>query len=734
MKILYRKLGNLLVWPFVLGSLVVNAQTRVKDIRSGAASSTPEQLININGVLYFVANDGVHGKELWKSDGTEQGTTLVKDIGPDAVDGEVKYLTNVNGTAFFSARVATGFGVVGELWKSDGTAAGTVELLDGQTNKAESKDPANLTSVGGTLYYSNTLALGGFGYTGLFTSNGTSSPGTRRIKYYSSEAPAYPKISQLTDVNGTLYFIYAGGLYKSNGTEATTTLVKTITSSTENTKIRNLINVNGTLFFAADESSTNTYRLWKSDGTAAGTVKVNDGIGNPAEAADAANLTNVNGTLYYTNSVVRAGTGIYWGLFKSNGPDYPNASFFGSFRKSSNDNPLSNDIPYDATSAQAARPSDLTNVNGTLYFVFAGNLWKSDGTRAGTVKITDAVAPSYLTNVNGTLYFVSAQKSIYKTDPTSSTASSVVMSSDFTYNLTNVNGTLFYTHNDPATGVELYKVDTAPVGPQSLVLTAPIYNCTTGQFIFQTSGGDNTLIEYMAPGITSWTANPNQFVDTELRTAADAKPIVLYARQNGVIVTTLFDIRALCPVGQPPMNGGLQLITPLYNCQSGAFTFQTSGGNNTLIEYMAPGITSWTTNPNQFVDTELRTAADAKPITLYARQNGLTVTALFDIRALCPVNSPARVAAPSRLDVTLRARIYPNPVSEKFTVDIEGDTDQPVRLWLVDVMGRTVIDRQIKLDQPHHSEDVGIGQQESGLYLLRISTPSQIRTLNVLKR
>jgi ELWxxDGT repeat protein len=65
-------------------------------------SSDPQFLTEVNGTLYFSANDGADGTELWKSDGTAAGTVMVKNINSSG-SSDPQFLTEVNGNLYFSA-------------------------------------------------------------------------------------------------------------------------------------------------------------------------------------------------------------------------------------------------------------------------------------------------------------------------------------------------------------------------------------------------------------------------------------------------------------------------------------------------------------------------------------------------------------------------------------------------------------------------------------------------------
>jgi ELWxxDGT repeat protein len=463
----------------------------VKDLNSGADGAfsdeygSKHELVNIGGTLYFSADNGVIGKELWKSNGTSAGTVLVKDIRGEvdipysnAFQNDSSYpsvFVNVGGTLYFTAYTDT---TGRELWKSDGTTTGTVLIKDIRSG-ASGSFPRELVNVGGTLYF---MANNGMNGVEIWKSNG-SAAGTVLVKDIRSGAEDsvsfdYASKSELVNVGGTLYFTANDGtngieLWKSNGTLAGTVMVKDIDDSTfgyyssypNSSAPSDLIDVAGTLYFTANEA-THGRELWKSDGTSAGTVLVKD-IRSGARDSAPDKLVNVGGVLYFA-----ADDGINGQeLWKSNGI--------------AGGTVLVKDI-RSGDSYATSYPSGLMNVGSTLYFTandgtHGPELWKSNGTAAGTVLVKDILVvrrtedstPDALVNVGGTLYFTANDGTngveLWKS---SGTAAGTVLVKDirngasgsFPDKLVNVGGTLYFTANDGMNGRELWKSDGTSAG------------------------------------------------------------------------------------------------------------------------------------------------------------------------------------------------------------------------------------------------------------------------------
>ena len=275
-----------------------NGTVQVKDIRPGSDDSFPDNLTNVNGTLFFTANNGINGIELWKSDGTEAGTLMVKDVlaGSDsgAVQNGKNELVNVNGNLFFYANDGT---TGRELWKSDGTEQGTILVKDIASGFGyNSSNPRQLTERNGKLYffcYGSSSSVNG-----LWVSDGTQSGTTRLSTVYSGWLS---ETEELTNANGTLYFMGNNGsgeeLWSSDGTTGGTSMVKDIRLGSFGSFPNELTYVDGVLFFQANDGSGGN-ELWKSDGTDAGTRLVTE-IYPGNNGSEPKNLEAVNGILFF---------------------------------------------------------------------------------------------------------------------------------------------------------------------------------------------------------------------------------------------------------------------------------------------------------------------------------------------------------------------------------------------------------------------------------------------------
>ncbi len=245
---------------------------QVKDINP-SGSSDPTNLTAVGSIFFFSANDGASGRELWKSDGTTTGTVRVKNIRTGASSSSPQELTNVNGTLFFTARFkAPNILVNRDLWKSDGSAAGTVRVYDFPAYYS-SESVSELTAVGPLLLFAATVPTSGGADRELWKSNGTAA-GTSRVKNINPDGWSDP--NQLIDIGGTLFFSADDGtngsdeeLWKSNGTGPGTVRVEEINSS-GSAGPQALAEVGGLLYFSADDG-TNGRELWTSNGDPAGT-------------------------------------------------------------------------------------------------------------------------------------------------------------------------------------------------------------------------------------------------------------------------------------------------------------------------------------------------------------------------------------------------------------------------------------------------------------------------------
>ncbi len=448
---------------------------QVKDIYTGVTipgaalpavinSGNPTNLIDFNGTLIFRANNGTNGIELWKSDGSAAGTAMIADINTVSTtpNSNPSNLTLFQNKVFFNAQggdVAPATGQ--ELYSSSGTAIGTAIVTDLNPGIANG-NPFNLVVLNPTTM----LFAGNNGTSGseLFKTDGTAT-GTVNV----FDAPGTTNSpSWIANLNGTAIIGYTvtGGtgreLYKSTGAVGNCDLILDINPGTASGVGTISYTALGNVFFTANSGTTGT-ELWKTNGTTAGTSLVKD---------------------------INVGTG-------------------------------------------SSSVGDFATLGSNVYFVatngMSGNeLWKSDGTATGTIEVLDINVgatgsnPSKLTTIGSKIFYFAADSAagtdLYVYDGTTNLKLldlNATTTSAYNTNFVAIGSLIYFSvdSNDVDTKRELWQTDgtaigTVPVAPLSALNqnAVDINNITlsNGKLFFAAEVADGTeLFSYTPLSLSS---------------------------------------------------------------------------------------------------------------------------------------------------------------------------------------------------------------------------------------
>jgi ELWxxDGT repeat protein len=450
---------------------------RVAELCGASRSCGPAPLYQGTGVGstgLFVLNTAAEGAELWRTDGTAAGTSLVRDLGIDPGSTGATSLTALGSKVLFAAR--TGAGAAG-LWRSDGTTAGTAVV------KGRIPWPAGLVSAGGFLYFTagqegpNPCRDDGSGCQGLWRTDGTRG-GTALIK------PDLFSVRDLGAQDGRLLFSAVDSIdvfqstgaepWISDGTAAGTRQVADINQQfyyfptgdlppVPGSSAPSLFAWTGTDFlFAADDGLTGR-ELWASDGTPAGTRQVRD-IHPQSQYSDSGSNPS---------SPVRLGTS-------------------STFLFSADDGGSRGLWATDGTAPGTRRIAtagvgthDLVSFGGKVWFIADDGtgdaLWSSDGTEAGTLRIPSLAFGGITSRgrnltVVGSRLFLVVDNDVLGTELWKSDGAGTRPVKDirpgaggsYPQSLTAVDGFLVFAADDGTSGLEPWVSDGTPRGTRRL--------------------------------------------------------------------------------------------------------------------------------------------------------------------------------------------------------------------------------------------------------------------------
>ena len=338
--------------------------------------------------LFFLAQTAAHGQELWRSDGTPAGTALVADLNPGVTNASADQLTSWRGYCWFFASVP--ISAVRGLWRSDGTAAGTVRV-----GPLWAGAPRRPTVAGGKLFF---VAIDPAAGDELWVLDDPH--GTPRMVLDIQTGPTGSSIDELTEWRGQLYFnakdvAFGWELWRSDGTAVNTVLVADVNPGPGSARPAIFTPTRDYLFFMCGDPSM-TGPIWQTDGTQQGTQIIAHTpllIGFPSPTT----LTAVGNVVYARAAQQTTPTTI--DLYRIDGSPTGTARVRGSDPN------------------RALAPMRFCAA-GSRFLYFQGDdgttgpeLWRSDGTVTGTTRVADVLPgasgsmPGQMRPLGGNLVF-----------------------------------------------------------------------------------------------------------------------------------------------------------------------------------------------------------------------------------------------------------------------------------------------------------------------------------------
>jgi ELWxxDGT repeat protein len=763
----------------------------VKDIKPGSKlGSHPELLTNANGMLYFVADDGTTGRELWKSNGTASGTVRMKDIYPGITSSYIDHITAVGSSVFFSAYTPT-YGT--ELWKSNGTAAGTVQVVDGMAGSASSTID-NLTNINNILFYTGSLN----GKFSIIRTDGTTA-GTKAIlpalysDYWISDA-------YFTLFNGAVYFFngYQGapdpasvGLYRTDISGTPATLVKVLYDETDyrNEEVSKfegqMIATTSTMYLTGRIQESQGYKLVKSDGTTGGTVVVKDTF-MPTLGSEPNAMLELNGIVYF----VGQGFGTYdyyegWSrheVWKTDGTTAGTVAL-GKFKRVNDIKIAGSYVFYTGlnvagTAYELWKTNGTTNtlvksfpesenrdffgltasVNGILYFHNSlGEVWRSDGTTAGTTLMRDFHNVRSITYAAGKTFIIAGTEAggeeLWKTIGTPATTTLVkVLRSGYgnsswvnTPRLT-FNNAFYFLMDDGIHGLEVWRSDGTATGTYMAIelrpgdeadyntdiLTMTVYNSS----LYLSAKDENgAWAVYKSNGTTSGTVKlknidfVSKFISVNnklllLREQTQSSTYPELWTTNGTSAGTVH-VKVLDEYTHFSGYGDFEVVNNVlyFASRYSDYFWRSDGTTCGTIKFLA-GVHG--PAPIESIGTDL----------IFGGYNYMTEREIYKRNVSTTPGNPCGTSIASMEDVevlegeTEVVSHYPNPFTDQVTIRVDGEQGDIANVRVFASNGAPVE----VFENLDCNTDYAIGRQwNSGLYILHVKTKDRMLIRKIVK-